>query len=140
MFKSKDRSKNNAPATQQTSPSGATNMIAQGTHMEGTIDAGNDIRVDGYLKGTLNCKGRVIIGVEGEINGDVVCQNAIVEGSFNGTMNVKEVLTVKETAQMDGQIDTGKLNIQPGAVFNGTCTMGGQKLTPITTQSNKTAS
>lgn len=137
MFKSKNKSNPTATHSAPVS-SGATNMVANGTSLEGTINAETDIRVDGTLYGVLNCKGRVIIGGSGLVKGDVNCQNAIIEGSFDGNLNVNEVLTVKESAKVDGEIQTGKLNIEPGAVFNGNCNMGGQ-LKAITPSENQEA-
>lgn len=122
--------KNNSAAVSETSaaPSGANNSIVRGTSLEGTVNAGSDIRVDGSLKGTLICKGRVIIGPEGVIEGDIDCQNAIIEGRFTGKLKVADLLNVKENAHIDGEVTTGKILIQAGAVFNGTCSMGGQRV------------
>ncbi|MBK9378419.1 MAG: hypothetical protein IPM86_09365 [Saprospiraceae bacterium] len=50
-------SKNNDPAKNQVSlTQSALNSLVSGTSVEGTISADNDIRIDGYLKGILNCK------------------------------------------------------------------------------------
>lgn len=127
MFKNKSKDAT-ASSSSPTAASGTTNTLTHGTSVEGTLNANNDIRIDGNLKGTLHCSGRVIIGPQGQIEGDINCQNAIIEGKFSGNLKVKEVLTVKENAILDGEIETGKLNIQPGAIFNGNCSMGGQKL------------
>ncbi len=66
-----------------------------------------------------------MLGPDGKIEGDITCQNADIEGTLNGTINVKELLTLKTTAKLQGDISTGKLSIEPGAVFSGTCSMGG---------------
>lgn len=107
------------------------NSIVEGTTIKGNVVASNDIRIDGVLLGNLECKGRVIIGAQGKIEGDTTCLNAIIEGQFVGTLNVKELLSVKETAVINGDIIADKLMIQPGAVFNVSCTMGGQKIKPL---------
>jgi len=138
MFKNKSKDDPTQTST-TTAPSGSTNTLANGTSVEGTINAASDIRVDGKLKGILNCKGRVIIGPQGFIEGDISCENAIVEGKFSGKLNVTEILTVKESAVLEGEVKTGKLNIQPGAVFNGNCSMGGQKLKATLTPKQATA-
>ena len=117
-----------ASSSNSSAPSGAINSLVQGTKVEGQINAGSDIRIDGELKGSLKCKGRVIIGPDGKIHGDIDCQNAIIEGTFNGNIKVAETLTVKETAKIEGDVNTNKLLVQPGAVFNVSCNMGGQKL------------
>ncbi|MBK9151191.1 MAG: polymer-forming cytoskeletal protein [Saprospiraceae bacterium] len=119
--------------------SNVSNSIVEGTKIEGNIFAANDIRIDGELTGKLDCKGRVIIGPQGRVDGDVQCTNAIIEGHFTGNINVKELLAVKESAVVNGDINTDKLMVQTGAVFNVTCSMGGQKLKPLLQKEAKTA-
>ncbi len=87
------------------------------------MKAENDIRIDGTLKGNLQCKAKVIIGATGFIEGEVKCANAVIEGKFKGVLFVSELLMVKENAEVTGDIRTNKLTVQPGAVFNVVCKM-----------------
>ena len=112
-------------------PNGASNSLVQGTHVEGKINAENDIRIDGSLNGTLICKGKVIIGPKGKVEGDITCQQAVIEGTFMGNLKVNELLNVRESAKITGEIVTDKLLVQAGAIFNVTCSMGGQKVMPL---------
>ncbi len=108
-----------------------SNSIVEGTHIEGNIQAANDIRIDGSLKGNLECRGRVIVGPQGKIEGDVSCVNAIIEGSYTGSMTVRELLAIKETGVVNGDVVTEKLLVQAGALLHGTCSMSGQKLASL---------
>lgn len=126
MFKNK-KEENKRSDVVSTS-SGSNNSIVNGTKLEGTINANSDIRIDGELIGKLFCKGRVIIGPSGMVDGEVDCQNAIIEGKFTGNLKVAELLNVKENATINGDIKTDKINIQSGASFNGNCIMGGQSI------------
>jgi len=101
------------------------NRIVEHTSIDGKIDSNSNIRVDGYVKGTITTKGRIVLGSTGKIDGDVICQNADIEGSLTGTISVKGLLSLKNTAKLKGDIITNKLSIEPGAVFSGTCSMGG---------------
>ena len=84
-----------------------------------------DIRIDGTLIGKANANGRVVIGTTGNVDGEIICQNADVSGSVKGQVNIAELLHLKATAKLLGDIITGKLAIDPGATFSGTCSMGG---------------
>lgn len=110
--------------------SSAINTLVAGTHIEGKITAKSDIRIDGTVEGTLHCSGRLIIGAEGKVEGESTCQNAVIEGSFKGTLVVEDQLDVRNNANVIGDIKTGKLNVDTGAVFNGNCDMG-QKIKSI---------
>ena len=108
-----------------------SNSIVEGTKIVGDIVATNDIRIDGELKGNLDCNGRVIIGTQGKVEGKILAQNGIIEGQFNGEIQVRELLNIKETATVYADIKTDKISIQPGAIFTGNCVMAGQKLKPL---------
>jgi len=50
--------------------------------------------------------------------------NADIEGEVKGKLEVAELLVLKATAVINGDIVTGKLVVEPGAIFNGSCKMG----------------
>jgi cytoskeletal protein CcmA (bactofilin family) len=99
------------------------NAFVKGTVVEGNVRCESDLRIDGTIKGKLVCTAKVIIGPTGSVEGEVKCQNAVVEGQFKGIMQVQELLNVKETADISGEISTGKLLVQSGAKFNVSCKM-----------------
>ena len=123
MFKS-EKTNSNIVKTNINSPE-LLNRIVEGTSIEGQINSKSNIRIDGFLKGTVITQGRLVLGPEGKIEGEIQCNNADIEGTLNGSINVKELLTLKNTAKLQGDISTNKLAIEPGAVFSGTCSMGG---------------
>ena len=127
---SKKESGNMSNSSPDSSIVGGINSLGNGTKVVGDLTAQNDIRIDGELEGNLNCNGKVILGPKGIIKGNVICQSAVVEGSINGTVKVKDILQVKESAKIVGEITTEKLMVQPGAIFNVKCEMGGQKIVP----------
>lgn len=102
----------------------SNNMITVGTRIEGNVSASSDMRIDGELYGNLSCAGKIIIGAEGKIVGDIECQNAVIEGVFQGKLRCTDLLNIRETAQINGEITTDKLIVQSGAVFNVVCNMG----------------
>ena len=108
------------------------NLLGSGTIVKGEIKLEGDFRIDGAFNGTIHCKGKVVIGVTGSIDGEINCQNADFSGEVKGTVKVTELLTLKETARFTGDITTGKLAIEPGAKFSGTCIMdNGGNRTPV---------
>lgn len=108
-----------------TPDSGTVNIIGSGTSIEGDVVSGGDIRIDGNLKGTLKTRGKLVVGPTGSIEGEVSCQNADVSGNMRGKINVTELLSLKSSAKINGEIVAGKLAIEPGADFSGSCSMGG---------------
>jgi len=108
-------------------PSGSNslNSLVKGTTIEGTVRSESDIRIDGTIKGKLFCEAKIIIGPTGKVEGEINCSNAVIEGGFDGTIQVKDTLLIKEKAIITGDVTTDKLIVSSGAVFNVNCNMGG---------------
>ncbi|WP_028888279.1 bactofilin family protein [Tenacibaculum ovolyticum] len=101
------------------------NIVGKNTQISGEIISEGDFRIDGTLEGTIKTNGRVIIGESGFIKGKVECTNADIEGKFSGELVVSNTLTVKTSANINGDVIIGKLSVEPGASFNATCSMKG---------------
>lgn len=99
------------------------NILGPGAVVKGEIQVSGDFRIDGTLNGTIQCKGKIVVGPTGRIDGEIQCQNADFSGEVTAKVKVSELLTLKESARFSGEITTGKLAIEPGAKFSGTCTM-----------------
>lgn len=99
------------------------NLIGTGTTIKGEIKSNGDIRIDGTLIGQVYSKGKIVVGNTGVIEGEIYCQNADFSGNIKAKVEVSELLALKATSRLRGEIVTNKLAIEPGARFTGTCTM-----------------
>ena len=99
------------------------NLIAKGTRITGDIISDGDLRIDGEITGNLETKGRMVIGATGRITGDISCKSSEIAGTHKGKLFVAELLSLKASSNVTGDIVTGKLSIEPGAYFAGTCSM-----------------
>ena len=115
---------NNKESMKKTENTAVVNMIGTGTTINGDIQSKGDIRVDGTLKGSVTTEGKVVLGRDGVIEGDVVCKNADVSGILKAKITVSQLLSLKTSAKLNGDITTNKLSIEPGAEFTGSCSMG----------------
>ena len=115
---------NNNDTIKKPITSSAINMIGEGTVITGDIKSKGDIRVDGSLKGSIDTEGKVVLGPGGVIEGDVKCKDADVAGTIKAKISVSQLLSLKSSAKLNGDIITNKLSIEPGAIFTGSCSMG----------------
>jgi cytoskeletal protein CcmA (bactofilin family) len=99
------------------------NLISAGTDIFGDVKSSGDIRIDGTLTGNLNTKGKVVIGPTGKVKGEVICKNSEVAGVIEGRIIVGQLLNLKASSKINGDIITSKLSIEPGALFTGNCKM-----------------
>jgi len=101
------------------------NLIAQDTTIVGDITSKGAFRIDGTLQGTLKTPGKVVVGKSGIIKGSLEGVNADFEGKFSGKLKLSGTLSLKSSAHIEGEVEVGKLAVEPGATFNAVCSMKG---------------
>ena len=85
------------------SESSAINLIGSGTTINGDIQSSGDVHIDGTLTGNITLNGRLVIGPNGKIEGNVICQNADISGEIKGKVQIAEMLSLKATAKILGE-------------------------------------
>ena len=102
----------------------SVNLIGNGTKITGDIKSAGDVRIDGLLTGNIVTTGKFVLGPNGVVDGNVTSGNADISGEIKGKVTVGEMLSLKASAKVNGDILTSKLAIEPGAIFTGSCNMG----------------
>jgi cytoskeletal protein CcmA (bactofilin family) len=110
------------------------NKILSGTEITGDIVSDSNLLIEGEIIGNVSCSGKVVIGSSGKIKGNLVCVNAEVDGAMDGELTIENLLFLRSTARIKGDIQTLKLNIEEGAYFEGACVMK----SPVSNTSVKT--
>ncbi|HXJ99954.1 MAG TPA: polymer-forming cytoskeletal protein [Gelidibacter sp.] len=103
------------------------NTIARGTTITGDIISDGDFRIEGTVQGNVKTPGKVVLGKTGVINGTLHGANADIEGKFSGKLILTEMLSLKSSAFVEGEVEVGKFAVEPGATFNATCVMRGSQ-------------
>ena len=106
------------------------NALTAGSKIVGTITADSDYRIDGLIEGDLNCTGKVVIGEAGRVKGTVICQNAEILGLLDGKITCHQQLSLRSSGKVHGEVQTKVLIVEPGAQFNGTCSMNAAAAEP----------
>ena len=97
--------------------------ISTGTVIKGEINSPNDIRIDGAFEGKLVCKGRVVVGENAVTKGDIICDSLDFGGRLEPSLHVKDILSLKDTCEVAGDLHVKRLAVELGARFNGACRM-----------------
>ncbi len=118
MFSDNKKGKENDLSNQQ-------NRISQGTKLIGDIESQGGFRIDGEIEGNISSPQKIVIGKTGVVTGTLTCQDADIEGTIEGKITISNLLSVKSSAHINGEVITGKLAVEPGANFNATCDMKG---------------
>ena len=77
------------------------------------------MRIDGKLTGNIYCEAKVVLGVNGLVEGEVNGQNAEVMGKIIGHININDLLNLRGEADIKGDIFTKSLQVEPQMSFNG---------------------
>jgi len=110
--------------SQSTASSFSASIIGAGNTITGDINSTADIRIDGTVKGNVFSKAKILIGADGIVEGNIYCREADINGQVCGNIHTEELLHLKGSAAVSGDINTGKLFIEPTVNFNGQCHMG----------------
>ena len=105
-------------------PAEQHNIIGASTVVEGTIRSSGNVNISGTVNGNVEGEGRTMVMPGGVVDGEVSSTSAEIAGTVKGQVVVRERLVLKGSAVIEGDIRTGKLVIEDGATFNGTCQMG----------------
>ena len=97
--------------------------ISVGTVIKGEITSPYDIRIDGTFEGKVQTKGRVVVGENAFVKGDIICDNIDLWGKVEGNVYVKDTLALMEGCKVDGNLNTRRLSVELGSTFNGNCRM-----------------
>jgi len=128
MFKSKIKLATGTQpnVTKEQSPNENCNHLAPGTHIEGKFTTTEDLRLDGRITGEIHCSKKLVMGEHGHVNGDIVCEDSSIKGKIIGTLKVKGLLHLLETARLEGKIMAKKMVVDEGASYSGECLIGDQ--------------
>lgn len=113
------------------------NRIVEGTRLIGEFICDSNVRIDGEVQGNVSCAGKVVLGENGIIKGNLSCHEADVEGKIEGDLTIENLLCLREKSKIVGNISTSKIEINQGAVFLGNCSMGGSSTTKSVPVQNK---
>lgn len=102
------------------------NKIINGTTFKGDISSNGDFRIDGSLKGNLTSKGKLVVGPTGNIEGEVHCKSAEIFGKVKAKLFVDELLSLRTSADISGEVVYNKIAIEAGARLVGTLTIKDQ--------------
>lgn len=93
-------------------------FIGSGTEFQGELNVKGSLRVEGQFDGKVNAP-YVILAETGVIKGEASAKKIIIEGKVEGNLRVQEIVEIKATGKVLGDIFTKKISITEGAKVNG---------------------
>jgi len=115
------------------SPEAVISIVGPGMRIIGDCETSGTIRVEGVVEGSIRAGKAVVIGKEGTVQGDITTQDAVISGTVTGTLIVESRLELQATCKIEGELQATRLQLEEGAVLNGTVSMGGKVHAPAST-------
>jgi cytoskeletal protein CcmA (bactofilin family) len=112
-----------------TPPEAVISIIGPGMKVVGDCLTDGTVRVEGTVEGSVKAGKAVVVGKQGSIIGDVQTQDAVISGRVTGTLVAESRLELQATCQIDGDVRTRRMQLEEGALLNGTVHMSEAKRT-----------
>ena len=112
-------SSNKSETPKSLSETAVANRFNKGTIVTGDISTETDLRIEGIINGEINAVGKVVIGQTGEVKGNIRAGECAVEGKLFGNVYAKNLLIIKSTAKIEGDLIYKKLVVEEGALIKG---------------------
>ncbi|MFZ5996085.1 MAG: bactofilin family protein [Nitrospirota bacterium] len=93
-------------------------LVGHQSEFKGDIVTQGTFRVDGKYEGNITADW-VVIGEKGTVNGDIIAKNVVIGGKLSGNIKAEELVEIKQSGQIYGEIVSRKLSIAEGATFEG---------------------
>jgi len=98
--------------------------IGQSIVFKGELTGDEDLEIDGQVEGNVNLKNhQLTIGANGNLKAEVAAKSIVVIGKVIGNLVAAERIEVQATGVVEGDVCAPRLNVQEGAVLNGSIDM-----------------
>lgn len=95
------------------------NRLVSGTKIIGDLIANSSFRIDGEVVGNIKCNGKLVLGQEGSVIGDITATEVELDGKVEGDIVAEVLLTLHQTAIVKGNLHVGRIVIEDGAQVDG---------------------
>lgn len=106
---------------------GKLSVLGPTLKFKGELSADEDLMLRGRVEGSINHTASLRIGKEGTVVGNITAKFIAVEGHVEGDLHGHSSVTVKESADIDGNIYSPTVSLLEGANFNGKIEMKKKK-------------
>lgn len=94
-------------------------LLGPASVFRGTFECSEDAQIDGRFEGSIQSSAAVIVGVSGEVQGDISADTVTVAGRVEGSVIARHGLHMLSTGSIKGDATYGTLEVDRGGVIEG---------------------
>ena len=98
-------------------------FLGKDTEFEGKFSFTGAVRIDGKLSGEIFSSGTLIVGESAVIKAQIDVADMMISGEVHGDIFAENKIEIKVPGKLFGNIQTPKLVIEEGVIFEGNCKM-----------------
>ena len=102
-------------------------IVGSGSLISGNVTVSGLLRIDGDIDGNIQTMGRVIIGEEARIRGNIRAASVSVGGIVQGDIIAPDYVIVLSSGMVIGSILTKKLRVDDDVILHGFCSATGDQ-------------
>jgi cytoskeletal protein CcmA (bactofilin family) len=102
---------------------GSFSVIDRYSVFDGTFRAERDLRVEGEVKGTIDCHGTLYVAEGATVDAKVEAENITVAGNLSGDIQCRGRVQLLPSGRLRGRVNTTGLVISEGALYEGDLAM-----------------
>jgi cytoskeletal protein CcmA (bactofilin family) len=98
----------------------AADCVGASMRIKGQLSGSEDLLIDGTVEGPIRLTGhKLIVGLTGKLNSDVVAREIVVHGSVKGNLRATERIEIMKNGSVVGDLTTARILIEDGASVKG---------------------
>ena len=109
------------------SQSQAGGILSSGVSIKGSVKFQKELVVDGEVEGKIDSRGRLTIGVNATIIGEIRTKSVIVDGTVEGNITAEERCELRAGCTVRGDIESPRLVVDEAATFIGSAKIATKK-------------
>ncbi|MBC8344189.1 MAG: polymer-forming cytoskeletal protein [Bacteroidetes bacterium] len=106
-------------------PGELSTIIGKDAVLIGHLKVQASMRIDGSVQGELSSADTITLGKDGNVEGDITAKDIIIGGKISGKLSASGKIVLESKSVLNGDLKTSRLIVEEGAIFNGSCDMGG---------------
>ena len=99
-------------------------FLDAGSHIEGNLHFEDTFRIDGRLTGKVDSEGDLVVGEQGQAEGEIRVGRIFISGTVKGSVQASQRVEITASGKVNADLETPSLMIEDGAFFQGRCSMG----------------
>ncbi len=101
-------------------------ILSSGVSIKGSVKFKTDMVIDGKLEGTIDSVGRLTVGKNAHIRGEIRTRSATVHGTVDGNLTAGEHCELRSGCTLRGEIEASRLVVEEDATFIGSAAIASE--------------